>query len=695
MNESVVTGLQEGLIRNPFAITKAVDFSDKEIDEQWVEWPEAGGFSQFMNLTAPMAIIVKGGKGVGRTHILRHFSAQVQAIRGRDSPLSEVQRDGVLGIYTRCGGLNGSRFQGRGIGSEAWESIFAQYTDVWLAQAVLDAVVIATSGNPLTSMQQRSIIEDVGDLLLDSAPLSDAQDLHDVQRSLLSLQRGLDRAIADAGLGRPLPTDFRLQSVRGGLAFGLPLALREHYPPLSDTMFLYLLDELENFTEDQQRYVQTLLRERPVGVSFVLGVRTSGLRTLRTLSADEENKRGSEFDEIDLDRRYLAAGKRTYQTFCVRLVSRRLTAQGLVEDLAGTDRHSAALDRLRGLFEVSQPEQEEQWAVDHYPPDQRPYLNALRDKLTRAESTAESRLEILGNIDFIVNSVRVPSRPLLEKVNIFLLYRAWARGRSLREMAERFLSAGNETDPVGAVVPTTAQRAILGHYSADLRAQLCNDMSRPQTYSGIDRFIVMSGTSPRNLLVILKNIYRWAAFNGETPFQGKRISLDSQRLGVLEAARWFLEDAMPAGEDGEDLKAAVHRLGEMFRRFRFSDKPVESSLVAFSADLTACSQVARRMVTAAADRSLLIQPRGGQKERNTGIVEAKLQLHPLLSPLWDLPTARRGAVRLTPEETNAIFDPAHSGEFAAMVHRRRGRMIAPFQRPTARDDRQRLLEFED
>ena len=694
MTESSFGEVQRELRENPFAVTKAVDFSDQEIDTHWVEWPETGGFADLLNVASPMARIVTGGKGAGRTHILRHFSAPVQAIRTHEGPLEQVQQDGVLGIYARCSGLNSRRFRRRGIAAETWEDIFAQYTDVWLAQAVLDAFAIVTAENPPSEAQQRDIVTQVRDLLIDSSGMTEPANLGALRQEFFGLQRSLDRAIADAAFGRPLPSDLTLQTFRGALAFGLPLALREHYPPLKDTMFLYLLDEFENFTEVQQRYIQTLVREKTVGVSFVIGVRTYGLRTLQTLSAGEENKRGSEFDEIDLDRRYLAPGKQPFATFCIRLVSRRLARYGFLEDLEETARPAEALRRLRGLFDVSQPAQEEQWAIGHYDPQDRPYLKNLTENLTRAEARADAALEISGNVDFILDAVRIPSRPLLEKVNIFFVYREWSRGRSLRAAAEQLLSTRSAPDSTGTVHPTPAQRAILKHYATDLRAQLNHDMAQPQTYSGIDQFITMSRGLPRNLLVMLKNIYRWSVFNGEQPFQGERISLESQRLGVREAADWFFEDAKPEGEEGESLQAAIRRLGEMFRRFRFSDKPVESSLAAFSADLTACSQVAREMVNIAAERSLLLHLPQGQKERNTGIVEAKLQLNPLLSPLWDLPTARRGAVRLAPEEVNAIFDSAYSKDFRTVLGRRLRRMDAPFHRATKQSSSQEPFHWE-
>ena len=73
--------MQRAIEGNPLAITKAVDFTDSQINTMWVDWPAEGGFAELMNVRSPMPRIVSGGKGTGRTHMMRHFSAPVQAIR--------------------------------------------------------------------------------------------------------------------------------------------------------------------------------------------------------------------------------------------------------------------------------------------------------------------------------------------------------------------------------------------------------------------------------------------------------------------------------------------------------------------------------------------------------------------------------------------------------------------------------------
>ena len=71
---------------NPFEITKAVDFTDLEIDQLWVDWPAPGGFAEFVNIRSPMPRIVLGGKGTGRTHLMRAFLGPCSGHSGRYKP---------------------------------------------------------------------------------------------------------------------------------------------------------------------------------------------------------------------------------------------------------------------------------------------------------------------------------------------------------------------------------------------------------------------------------------------------------------------------------------------------------------------------------------------------------------------------------------------------------------------------------
>ena len=47
--------------------------------------------------------------------------------------------------------------------------------------------------------------------------------------------------------------------------------------------FLYLLDEYENLADRQQRYINTLLREKELPCSFKIGGRTYGFQNVQNV----------------------------------------------------------------------------------------------------------------------------------------------------------------------------------------------------------------------------------------------------------------------------------------------------------------------------------------------------------------------------------------------------------------------------
>lgn len=222
------------------------------------------------------------------------------------------------------------------------------------------------------------------------------------------------------------------------------------------------------------------------------------------------------------------------------------------------------------------------------------------------------------------------------------------------------------------------QKKRLSHFQTDLFAQLLRECNLKQRYLGMSDFIDMSAGLPRNLLTILKHIYHWSVFNDESPFVGgNKISVFSQREGVLEASDWFFRDARIVESKGTVIQDSISRLATLFRDIRFSDKPAECSLSTFSVDLTSVSEKAREVIKAAEDRSLLINIPKGQRDRNTKRVDSKFQLNPMLAPRWDLPVHRRGAIALSTVEVNAIFDPEYKESLKKLVQIRIERMTAP------------------
>ena len=658
----------------PFDVTKAVDFSDAQIAETWVDLAATDGFLHMADPRSTMPLILLGGKGSGRTHLMRYYSYPVQKVRAGNEDLIEfLRKEGYVGIYMRCEGLNAGRFEGKGQPADTWAAVFAYYMDLWLSELTLIVIRDAFASRAEFAAVEQTVSKAICQLF-DQPPDLPEQTLAGVVAAFTQLRRQVDIAVNNAALLRSLGA-LKLTASRGRLISGVPRVLTYEVPLLKRVQFDYLIDELENLSAEQQEYVNTLIREKVTPCTFVVGARLYGFRTRKTLSAGEENKAGSEYEQVLLDEQLREDPR--YDDFARRLVIKRLSQAGYTQLTADIEQGRRRVD---DLFEGHDPSRFEdtqtRFALENYPNARaRPWMAKLRTQLETLPVAEFTRLPE-ETIERILAAVECHDHPLLEKTNVFLLYQDWAAGRDLLaaaaaiEESARLMLAGGASD---------RHEHVLGHFKGDLLAQMLREGRQRQRYAGLQAFIHMSSGLPRHLLIVLKYVHRWAVFMGESPFTGTPISLKAQRAGVLQAANWFYDDAKVSSSDPGSTHDAVERMAELLRRMRFADKPVESSLTTFSFKEVDASSRALEVIRQAHHASLLLRVATGARDRNDDGVIAKYQLNPMLSPRYDLPLARRGTVGLNKREVQAIFVEG-GDEFQAVVAERMARMNAPFRK---------------
>lgn len=649
-------------LTNPFEVTKATDFDDGQIAATWVDLPAGGGFRSLIDPRSPVAKFVLGGKGSGRTHLMRYYSSSLQALRIRERGFDALSEEGYAGIYVNCGTLNPGRFGGKGQSDDKWNAIFAYYFDLWLASRMLIAAdELWTAGGNTDQISDR-VSPDILSLFDVSS-----QSSQNALSNLRDILREIDFAVNDAAVTRELRVTIRASP--GRVLFGTTEGLGR-LSAFNGLQFALLLDEFENFSEAQQRYVNTLIREKRPRVGFLVGARSFGVKTFNTLGG-EINREGSEFETIVLDSLHLRKSG-DYSRFCRSLVARRLVQAGLVPR-----EEEESLSRTLNTYffqplhtRLGEPETA---FISDSSIDGRKSLTKLRGQLQ--DYHPQSLTD--GDIHDIVRLLHRPESPLVEKLAVYLLYRAWHQQENLREAATRIHQEANDFI-AGATKSLFA--LTMGHFRDDMVAQLLKEHRQKQRYLGFSEFVERSAGLPRGLIVALKHTFRWAVFNGESPFaSGHAISEDSQRTGVREAASWFLQDLPGIGPNGAHAQRATERLGSFLRSLRFSDKPSESSLCTVSLDSGTLSENAQSIVDSCVEFSFLLRTISGHKDRNTRMRKRKLQLHPMLCPLWDLPTSRRGVVELSAEEAAAIFDETKAHGLDALTRVRLRRMNAPFR----------------
>lgn len=657
-------------IDNPFSVTKATEFSDNQINDYWVD------NSRLLRPNEVLPKYVLGGKGCGKTHLLRYHSYSLQKIRSGN--LAEIiNNDKYVGIYSILDGIRSSNFKGKGVDEEQWKSVFEYYFELYICEGLLQVAKEIFSENISVNYSEKEFANDISKLFYADTEQG-LETIDDILIKISLLRKKIDIEIVNAAFKRKLD----VQSVTilfspGDLLFKIPKLLTDNIEPLRDVKFIYILDEYEKLFEWQKVFVNTLVWEKKPPCTFWIGARRYGYTNMQT-KAGEKLKLGSEYQQIFLDEEF-QANEDMYKEFAKKLYLRRL------ENLYSDTEIKQIEIKFSNKFEEYSDEKIINAIIEKYKDGDYKHIKLLRNKITNASKKGTIKALTEKEVDRITNQIisNTDNNPLEQKYKIYLLYKNWANIKGVISLQSIADAVDKEYNLFLAKQKSEFDN-IREKYKSDLLAQLSAESKIKNTcYSGIDKFIELSWGNPRVFLVILKSIIEKSDIFGEKPLEnGSVISLETQFLGVYETSKWFYQDAEIIGETGKNLYKSLWKLADLLQLYRFSDKPTETSVSSFNFGLEEISDEALEYVELAKAHSLIVEV-GGRKQRNSGRKEVTYQLNRILSPFWNLPIIRRGIADLNKPMVEAIFNPAENNQFDLLYKDMKNRYSAPFFGKTA------------
>lgn len=644
---------------NPFNITKAVDYSDNELNEYWVDFPN-GGFNEVIKPNSEIPMMILGSKGSGKTHLMKYFSYTMQCIRYPKDLLGGIVNEGYIGTFLRCSGLNAYRFSGKGESEETWESIFSYYLELWLGQLILNNLLKFLTQTDLL-IHESIIVESIFDLFDSDKSNKEEKSFKNLLDFMSNLQRGIDFSINNISFTREKISDnIEILLNPGRLIFGIPEIIISQVTSIKDLKFLYLLDEFENFTSSQQKYFNTLIRERKNPTCFKIGSRKYGIRTKETLSAGEEIKLGSEYEEFDIDD-FFRKKPVEYKTFIKSICIKRL-----------------------GVTDFENNELEEYFEKESLENLYSKINSKGRNHIEKFTKKIISLKIAKSTIDIILKNIKFDKNILLERTNILLFYREWKKGVDLVKASEMINSSCsnfyNQTI-IGNKKVVNHHSKVLDKYKKDLISALYRENNlQIESYIGFDNLVAISNGIPRHFLIILKHIYRWNRYVEKKTFNSKdnKISANIQLNALNDTAAWFLEDASLPGENGNIIKDCIERLCDYLRELRFSDIPPECSISSFSISSKVIPREIFKILNFLEQYSYLIKVETGRRNKNLNSRDLTYQINGLLAYEWELSLSRRGIVNLGMSEIKAIFSPEDDSEYFKISTQNINRYNTPF-----------------
>lgn len=649
---------------NPFDLTKASDYSDAQVKEYWVDVGDAQkSLVTFIKPTSLVPMFLLGGKGSGKTHLMRYCSSAVQELR-YSNLRTAIEKEKYLGLYSIADGLNVHRFSGKGQTEETWQSVFAYSFELWLAANLLTSLRPALADYELkSSAWNEALIKQVLQFF-HVKPATEPRNFDELVEYLGALRTAVDVAVNNSAITRQL-TGVTVLFNPGDLVFGIPSVLAQLCDALQKTVFVYLIDEVENFTEQQQRFLNTLVRYRKGNVTLRIGARLYGVKTEATLGSGEPIKRDAEYERLVLDAR-LREDASQYEALAARLVLRRLQAAH-----AGTSISEQSLPEA--FAELRTENFHQKVALDIV--SSRDATGMERPHLARFREAAAGLIADKSIVGTLVETLRIPEHPLLEKVNLLAFYKRISRGVDVLALARTIQhDAANLLKSGAAAAPDYHE--LYSHFSSDLLAQLYRDYGRKPVYAGFKTLVRLSQGVPRNLLSLLKHIHRRSSFGGEEPFVRGKISIEAQVHGIYDASEWFWEDAQP-DEHGSLVRNAVEQFATLARSIRYSDSPSECDLCCFLINPETLGNMSVQALKMAENWSFLLRVKGNSGAKNDDRLLTKYQINPMLAARWGISESRRGAIELKRDVADLLLSGADPASAQQAITARTETMYLP------------------
>lgn len=460
----------------------------------------------FAELKTPRPCVLIGGRGTGKTTVLRGLSYQGQfAFAG--SKKEVIKEWSFFGLYLRVNTNRVTAFRGPELSEDRWRAYFAHYVNLLLCSQMLEFVSwyefqigerVVVSDEALAAFRATLGFSDEGGLAKLSSQL---------QIAVLDFEASIN-TVAD----NPAP---RL-SMQGAPLDALARAVLSS-PQLVGRQFFFLIDEFENFEDYQQKILNTIIKHATSDYTFKVGVRELGWRQRATLNPNEQLTSPADYARISISE---VLDYTRFKAFAERVLAARF----------GKD----ASDSLKLLP----------------PAEMFPGYSDLEeaDQLLEAGEKTRLRTMLSANLtgDALATALTLPAG-----VQYFLEYMAGTKGEPVSGLVKLWIDG----DPA-------LKNNYNNHFHASLYAIRKGKRGIRKYYCGWDEFLFLCEGNIRYLLELVHAAFRGHIDAGGAP--ERPISQKTQTEVAQAVGRKNLSELEGLSVDGARLTKLLLSLGRVF-----------------------------------------------------------------------------------------------------------------------------------
>lgn len=636
---------------NPFSVVKASEFSDTQINELWVSYQS--DFSEIiLDLRSRTSKFIFGGKGTGKTHLLRYYSYLVASSRpesSKKSGIAIVQELGAITAFYRANHMSFSKFNALSDGLKI--SLAVYYAELILCEGILQTlsdIRVRTSSNnfddhAFIAFLQGHVQDDI------------FNGIKSIQELFIWFQRqrkSLGLAVNNYALTQDIPVQVIAFS-QGDILFNIQKAIQLWNGELSSFPLTILIDEFENLTEENQSIFNTFIRLSEGRLSFKIASRLKGVKGNRNVNSDEENLTNHEYEKVVLDE-LLSNSENKNNEFLSKCIQSRIShALGVGEGLVFFDLRSKVESLNSDKFMEGAIVQLDLSLDNVHKSIRSQFFNGFKN------SYAEEVFDILTkDMPYVI----------LQMHNLLRFYKSKKNDEDFIFVANG-IRAKSFDFIENNLPPKDPYAESYSHWKMDLFAQICKRSKKGigVPYAGYDNILKMCAGNPRNIMSFFKEVYSILAFDGKDFFSQNKISVDVQTEAFRRTALYLLKEDSSYGTTSDHAKIVTDRIARYLQKARFAENVPETTPLAFSFDINKLDERARKIFDYCIRFSFIIVRDNGRSDRNSKKRIVKAMLNPMIAPHWDLPIGFRGDVGINVELLNAIFDIEKDVNFEAAL----------------------------
>lgn len=589
---------------------------------------------------ARKSCVLEGGRGCGKTALLRYLSFQSQFSPNREKIPSEALR--TIGLYLKADTQYFSGFIGNGLEERKWQDIFEHALCLALSEQIICSIRTLNCNSARLNEYGQINKLNFTDAVQGYANSVVPADLESFDKWIRHQRQTLSRWFKNYDFDQP-PTLLPLREFLGALIE----EIRSKLGYMSNTVFTVYIDEYENLLDYQQKFLNTLIKGGEPPLIFHVAMKPNGMRTRCTIGT-ESIQETADFRLLNLDDLL----QPTFHLFAAELFFFRLIGEtGLPE--AQTP---IALEQLRSVSSLDVRSNDKAYQQRVFNEVER-ILPGLRNgeiaELVLKENTPSLRRWqkiVEEGLKFQNSSLTAHNFLDRDFSEASVVCAALLHQRS--KTASDILA---EFEKLRKYLPSNFTKGEWIHHLLigtllliylPLRQRPC------PIYAGFNAFIKLSGTNVRYFLELCHlSIGTIFPQNSLLEFS---VPIDTQAEAAFRASRKFREEVASCGNNGGRLLALVNLLGKLFRLSQGRYSQSESERTHFSILDEEISVQAREVLSEAIKWSILFETPETKVKANR-YESSEYILNPIYAPFFGLSYNKGRKLELQSGEAEVIL----------------------------------------